>query len=131
MYLPLRSKRRFDRPALLPALISAGLLAGCVAYPPVVVPGPGKTEAAFQQDDAACRAAIAKAPPPAPQAPGPDPYAQCMVGRGNVLGPPPPPPPVVYAYPAYPAYPYDDPWLYGGPVVIGGWGWGGGHYWRR
>ena len=68
---------------LLGAVLLAGGVAGCVAPPPqplvavapqayqsplVAVPGPGKTQAAFQQDDAACRAAIAALPPGAAQA---------------------------------------------------------------
>ena len=44
-------------------VLLAGVLAGCVAPPPpaplVVVPGPGKTDVAFRQDDAACRTVAA------------------------------------------------------------------------
>ena len=63
------------------AVLLASSLAGCVAPPPpppafvaapqaapaqlVAVPGPGKTPVAFQQDDAACRAAVAILPPTA------------------------------------------------------------------
>ncbi len=48
------------------------LRGGSAAAPPLVVmPGPAKTPAAFQQDDAACLVAIAQPPPmqPAPTAP--------------------------------------------------------------
>ena len=48
------------------AVLAAGGLAGCTAPSPAAVPpplaalpGPGKTPAAFRQDDAACRAAAA------------------------------------------------------------------------
>jgi hypothetical protein len=60
----------------LGAVLLAGGLASCVAPPPpafvaapqaapaqlVAVPGPGKTPVAFQQDDAACRTAVAALP---------------------------------------------------------------------
>ncbi len=80
----------------LGAVLLAGGLAGCVAPPPpafvavpqaapaqlVAVPGPDKTPAAFQQDDAACRAAIATLPPVAQAQPTPE---QLAAARSSVV----------------------------------------------
>lgn len=113
-------------------------LAGCVAPPPVpliAVPGPSKTEATFQQDDAACRTAATQPPPvvqpvatsgptsttaPAPAngqaAPQPvaaqpptlppgTAYLHCMAAQGNPVVPLPSVQPAYGYYPPYPAYP--------------------------
>ncbi len=80
----------------LGAVLLAGGLAGCVAPPSpafvaapqaapaqlVAVPGPGKTPAAFQQDDAACRTAIAALPPAAQAQPTAE---QLAAARSNVV----------------------------------------------
>lgn len=121
-------------------------LAACTvvpAGPMMLLPGPGKSQDAFRQDDAECRAGIT---PPADadvaaQQAAEAAYSQCMVARGNVLQPVPvsytdAPYPYGYAGPApYPYSPYwggayGAAWL-GGPIIIGGWGgyWGGG--WNR
>ena len=111
----------------LAAVLLASGLAGCVAPPPpppafvaapqpapaqlVAVPVPGKTPAAFQQDDAACRTAIASLPPVAQAQPTPEQLAAAQssavmateAGAGPVgtsSAPPPPatalPPGVAY-----------------------------------
>lgn len=125
------------------AVLLAGALAGCVAPPPpsqaplVAVPGPAKTEAAFRQDDAACRAAAAALPPGAPGQPtaeqaqaanqasiAPPPaealppgvaYLRCMTARQNLVQPLAPPVPLYAYYPAYPVYPaigFGSPFFY-------------------
>ena len=130
------------------ALLAVGSLAGCYVPPPVVVqqgapsqvplvavPGPGKTEAQFHQDDAACRTA-----PPIPARPGPagnqagaavDPpgvaYLRCMTAHNDTVEPlAPEMQPVLYGYyPAYPVYAGID---YGFPVFYGEFGFGFGGY---
>ncbi len=130
--------------SLLGAAAAALGLAGCVPPPPppvyavpapaavpgqeaplVAVPGPGKSEAAFQADDQACRADVARlparsgarptpaqlraaqaaaadpsVPPPPPEAlpPGPA-FLRCMTARGNQVSP-------LQAQQAFPAYAY-------------------------
>ena len=92
------------------------MLCGCSMNEPdppliVVVPGPGKTTAAFQQDDAACRqhaathagydAAGTPDPSAAPQITDETAYAQCMASRGEavqVQAEPVDPPPYRYLY---------------------------------
>lgn len=127
------------------AVLLAGGLGGCVpplqelayAAPPsaplVVVPGPGKTEAAFRGDDAACQADMAQLPPGragqpgaaqlrAAEAPGqaaegesgitlPEAlppgaaYLRCMTARGNQVQVLQTAAPPAYGYPAaYPVY---------------------------
>ncbi len=126
-----------SRTVALGALLLTGVLAGCVAPPPpppqqpplVAVPGPAKTQAEFQGDDAACRAAVAVLPSDAPaqptaeqvraaQAAGqpavpPPPaealppgvaYLRCMTSRQNLVQPLAPPVPLYAYYPAYPVY---------------------------
>lgn len=118
-------------------MAGAGVLAGCAAPPPpplaylpppvqqsgplVAVPGPGKTQAAFQADDQSCRADADQVPPTAANlAPPADPnvmdpnapvppgvvYLRCMTARGNqVQALQAAAAPVLYAYPvAYPVY---------------------------
>ena len=121
----------------LGAVLLTGVLAGCVAPPPpqplVSVPGPGKTDDAFRQDDAACRA-VAVAPPaqpigtPASTAPatvqpsanaappteGTTPvveilppgavYLRCMTARQNLVQPLAPAVPLYAYYQPYPVY---------------------------
>ena len=128
--------------SLVGAVAAALGLAGCVPPPPVyavpalaaapgqetplvAVPGPGKTAAAFQADDQACRADTAQlparpgarptpaqlraaqagaadpgVPPPPPEAlpPGPA-FLRCMTARGNQVSP-------LQAQQAFPAYAY-------------------------
>jgi hypothetical protein len=47
--------------------LALGAMDGCTVVPPppplVAIPGPSKTQAAFEQDDAACRATAFQAPP--------------------------------------------------------------------
>ena len=151
-------------------LLLAGL-AGCVAPPPVLVsaplapqqspfvavPGPGKTEAAFRTDDAACRNAPSPRPAPgnftgnstgnntANPAATADPttgytpgvgYLQCMEARNNLVVPmPASAPPAVYGYlPSYPVYVgpwygYGYPWYFGsvGFGFFGGYRYGWGY----
>jgi hypothetical protein len=135
-------------------------LPGCtvVPLPPpppaplVALPGPGKTEAAFRQDDAACRADAASLPPPGAQpgpvgqatlpqmgAPAQEPaapppgavYLSCMAAHNDVVQPLPAAPPLVYGvyypgypfYPPYPLYAYAGyPWLYDGYFGFGVYG---------
>ena len=129
---------------------AAGLLAGCVAEAPyAVAPGPGKTYAEFQRDDAACRTPAAAAPAGASasaQVSG-DLYYRCMAARGEIVSATPAYaayPAVAaapYPYPAYPyaAYPYGYPytWPYVAPSIGIGigfgigyrdWGWDRGHW---
>ena len=140
-------------------LLALGVVAlgGCVVAPPpgpamVVLPGKGKDQAAFQQDERRCQQAVAQPPGSAPAAGANNPYAaagvawpgeelayaQCMTTLGDTtqaLG--------AAAYPGYPGYPADPGYpaygyaAYGYPypdfygAFYGGWGggWGGG--WRR
>ncbi len=123
--------------AALTAILLAGGLAGCVMPPPpppqaplVAVPGPAKTEAAFRQDDTACRAAAADLPagapsqpteaqrraalsaatqadavPPPPEALPPGvAYLRCMTARQNLVQPLALAVPTYAYYPAYPIY---------------------------
>lgn len=123
--------------AALGVILLAGGLAGCVAPQPplpptplVAVPGPAKTEAAFQQDDAACRAATASlssnapvqptaeqlraaqsaapeagaVPPSAETLPPGAAYLRCMTARQNLVQPLAPAVPLYAYYPAYPVY---------------------------
>ncbi len=117
-------------------VLSALGLAGCVAQPPpaqvplVAIPGPTKTEAAFRQDDVACRVALVPLPaadgdrPTLPAAPldGAAPayppgvqYLRCMASRGNTIEPYGPVPVyAVYApYPVYYGFGYGFPQYYG------------------
>ncbi len=123
----------------LGAVLLTGVLAGCVAPPPpppplVAVPGPGKTDDAFRQDDAACRTVAAEPPPaqpvgtPASTAPaateaqanavpsttGAAPavgtlppgavYLRCMTARQNLVQPLAPAVPLYAYYQPYPIY---------------------------
>jgi len=132
------------------AVMLLGGLAGCVAPTPpplVAVPGPAKTDAAFRQDDAACRAVAAALPPvaapspvsqhtaaastngqaavqPAAAEPLATPprvvYLNCMTAHNNAAVPLPRVQPAYVGYPAYPVYAgFGDyyPWLYGNDVV--------------
>jgi hypothetical protein len=146
-------------------LLLTGVLAGCVAPPPplppqaplVAVPGPAKTQADFQQDDAACRAAVAGLPPGAPNQPSaeqvraaqaaaqanvaPPPaealppgvaYLRCMTARQNLVQPLAPPVPLYAYYPAYPVYAgigFGYPFFYDDVFAIRfGYGFGYGRY---
>ena len=120
------------------AVLLTGVLAGCVAPPspqPLVAePGPGKTDDAFRQDDAACRTVAVEPPPaqpggtPASTAPatvqppanatpptvGTAPvvetlppgavYLRCMTARQNLVQPLAPAAPLYAYYQPYPIY---------------------------
>ena len=70
-------------------------LAGCVLPPPlpppppplVALPGPGKTEAQFQADDVACRAAADAAPPVGQTIAVPAPYVAPATNTGQAQVP--------------------------------------------
>src|SRR4051812_26131809 len=82
------------RPWKLAVVAGAGLaLSGCAAEPLTVAPGQGKSYAAFQADDAACRAAPAAAAATTTGASTPQTtasvsardYYQCMSARGDLV----------------------------------------------
>jgi hypothetical protein len=95
----------------------------------VAIPGPTKTEAAFRQDDIACRVALvplasaagdSSQPAPPPDVPPAVAYLRCMENRGNIIQP------VLAARgPVRPAYPVGDyggdyyPWVYNDSVSFG------------
>jgi hypothetical protein len=126
--------RRLASPLALAAVLA---LSGCAVAPPagpmvLVMPGPGKSLAAFDADDARCRQAASQAVSRQPAIAGPDArrsggllgasgdagaasmqrqydltYSQCTVAAGNTL------PGYAsggsYAYPLY-GYPYPPPY---------------------
>ncbi len=141
---------------IAPAVLAG--LAGCTVAPPppaplVALPGPGKTQVAFGQDDVACRTAAAQpaAAPATPVAPAASPtagaaalpplspgewYLRCMASRNNVIQPLAAASPAYYGYySAYPVYAgFGDyyPFLYGvgffGDGFYGRGFYGGGFY---
>ena len=141
-------------------VLLTGVLAGCVSPPPpqplVAVPGPGKTDDAFRQDDAACRTVAAEPPPAQPSGtpastapatvqppanaappaaevlpPGAI-YLRCMTARQNLVQPLAPAVPL-YAYnqpyPIYAGVGYGDPFIYNYGYPFGfGYGFGYGRF---
>jgi hypothetical protein len=114
------------------------MLTGCVVAPLTAVPGPEKTAAQFQGDDAACRAAVAASGTAQNEAAANSAYLQCMQGRGNALVAASPTyaytypyayPGYAYPYPAYYPWGYSPYWApYGVEVGVGPVWWGRG--WR-
>ena len=124
------------------ALLLTGVSAGCVAPPPplpplVAVPGLGKTDEAFRQDDAACRTVAAEPPPGQPASTAPATagqanasaetaftvetlppgaiYLRCMTARQNQVQPLAPAVPLYAYYQPYPIYAgigFGDPFFY-------------------
>ena len=84
----------------------------------IAIPGPGKTEAAFRQDDLACRVAAAPLPGDPASSPAAA-YFGCMSNRDNIIQP------LVVARPLRPHYPVGDyggdyyPWVTNNSVSFG------------